>query len=37
MRAALTAIELLEHGEKLVYTQIAGKHHVDRRILLQRH
>jgi hypothetical protein len=37
VEAALTAIESLEHGEKFVYTQIAGEHHVDRRMLLQRH
>jgi hypothetical protein len=35
--AALAAIESLEPGEKLIYTQIAAKYGVDRRTLARRH
>jgi hypothetical protein len=37
IEAALAAIESLEPGEKLVYTQIAAKYGVDRRTLARRH
>jgi hypothetical protein len=37
IEAALAAIESLKPGEKLVYTQIAAKHGVDRRTLARRH
>jgi hypothetical protein len=37
IEAALAAIESLEPGEKLVYTQIAAKYSVDRRTLARRH
>jgi hypothetical protein len=37
IEAALAAIESLEPGEKLIYTQIAAKYGVDRRTLARRH
>ncbi|KAH5177126.1 hypothetical protein HBI67_211460 [Parastagonospora nodorum] len=37
IEAALAAIELLEPGEKIVYTQIAARYGVDRRTLARRH
>jgi hypothetical protein len=37
IEAALAAIELLEHGEKLVHSQIAEEHGVNQRTLAQRH
>jgi hypothetical protein len=37
IKAALAAIESLEPGEKLVYTQIAVKYSVDRRTLARRY
>jgi hypothetical protein len=37
IEAALAAIESLEPGEKLVYSQIAEEHGIDRRTLARRH
>jgi hypothetical protein len=37
IEAALAAIESLEPGEKLIYTQIAAQYSVDRRTLARRH
>jgi DNA-binding GntR family transcriptional regulator len=37
IEAALAAIEVLEPGEKLVYTKIAEKFGVDRSTLARRH